>query len=194
MSASPSPSPPPRPRPRLPRFIYEHWARDPDGVPNSQIWGHSITEFFWIQRDLRIPGLFTAWGMSMLHYLRERLSPDQRDVLAEDRSHARASSSRGCSCASPTPSRTASWRRSASAAIPGVDTHGSRVPCHINSSEPPSAQHHSLGPPSRQPCQAGSASGSETTRKPLTFALVYSPLRVSPGCYVSGRGERERRK
>jgi hypothetical protein len=56
-------------------------------TPNGQIWGHSIAEFFWIQRDPRIPGLLTAWSMSMLHYLRERLSPDQRDVLAEDRSH-----------------------------------------------------------------------------------------------------------
>ena len=81
------------------RFIYQEWKRDPNGLvlrrsqtpdgyrtPNGQIWGHSLSDLFLIER---IPGvaLCTIWSTSMLQKLNESLSPSQKKLLAADEQH-----------------------------------------------------------------------------------------------------------
>lgn len=59
------------------RFVYNQWVRDPNGpflkkppptgkrLANQIVWGHSVHDFFWIQR---IPGInvVTIWSRSMI--------------------------------------------------------------------------------------------------------------------------------
>ena len=73
------------------RFIYQWWERPPKGkhltgrdaprgkrTPNGAIWGHSIDEFFMLQR---IPGVnvITCWSRSMIKELNERPIDDGDD-------------------------------------------------------------------------------------------------------------------
>jgi hypothetical protein len=79
------------------RFIYQVWKRNPNGsilkrgraphgvrTPNGQVWGHSLSDFFWIER---IPGVNvrTVWSTSMLRKLDDSLFPSQKKLLAADR-------------------------------------------------------------------------------------------------------------
>ena len=79
------------------RFIYQFWKRDPNGpvlirdqapngrrTPNGQVWGHSLSDLFRIER---IPGLAlcTIWSTSMLRELNESPSPSQKQLLAADK-------------------------------------------------------------------------------------------------------------
>ena len=81
------------------RFIYQLWERDPNGpilkrghapegcrTPNGQVWGHSLSDFFWIER---IPGVSvrTVWSTSMIQKLNDSLSPSQKKLLASDERH-----------------------------------------------------------------------------------------------------------
>src|SRR5258708_15612624 len=81
------------------RFIYQVWHRNPTGpilkrgqaphgfrTPNGQVWGHSLSDFFWIER---IPGVNvrTIWSTSMLQKLNDRLFPSQKKILATDPLH-----------------------------------------------------------------------------------------------------------
>ena len=81
------------------RFIYQVWDRDPNGsilkrgrapngirTPNGQVWGHSLSDFFWIER---IPGanVRTIWSTSMLQKLHDTLSPPQKELLTAARLH-----------------------------------------------------------------------------------------------------------
>jgi hypothetical protein len=67
------------------RHVFLQWARDPDGPvirkedctvgnrpANGLIWGHSLGDFFWLQR---IPGvnMLTVWSRSMIKEYGERL-------------------------------------------------------------------------------------------------------------------------
>jgi len=78
------------------RFIYQVWERNPNGsilkrgeapkgcrTLNGQVWGHSLADFFWIER---IPGVGvrTIWSTSMLQRLSDSLSPSQKKILAAD--------------------------------------------------------------------------------------------------------------
>ena len=81
------------------RFIYQVWDRNPNGpilkrgqaphgirTPNGQVWGHSLSDFFWIER---IPGVNvrTIWSTSMLQRLNDTLSPSQKKILAAYQPH-----------------------------------------------------------------------------------------------------------
>jgi hypothetical protein len=79
------------------RFIYQVWERNANGpilkrgeapegyrTPNGQVWGHSLSDFFWIGR---IPGVNvrTVWSTSMLQRLKDSLSPLQEKLFAADK-------------------------------------------------------------------------------------------------------------
>jgi len=80
------------------RFIYQVWERNSNGpilrrgqapeghgTPNGQVWGHTLSDFFWIER---IPGVSvrTIWSTSMLQELGDSLSPSQKKkLLAADK-------------------------------------------------------------------------------------------------------------
>jgi hypothetical protein len=81
------------------RFINQDWERNPNGpflerdqgpngnrTPNGQIWGHSLSDFYFIQR---VPGLnyITIWSTSMLQNLDDSLSSSQKELLAADKRH-----------------------------------------------------------------------------------------------------------
>jgi hypothetical protein len=81
------------------RFIYQLWERDPDGpilrrggapegcrTPNGQVWGHSLSDFFWIER-IPCVNVRTIWSTSMLQRLNDSLSPSQKKLLAADERH-----------------------------------------------------------------------------------------------------------
>ena len=69
-------TPPTHPEGRT-RFVYQEWQREPDGPllsrppptgvrpPNALIWGHTLEDFFWIQRIPNIP-MLTIWSRTMI--------------------------------------------------------------------------------------------------------------------------------
>jgi hypothetical protein len=72
------------------RFVYKQWARDPAGAllprnpplgkrpANGLIWGHTINDFFWMQR---LPGVnvMTIWSRSMIQDFGENYSNEEHD-------------------------------------------------------------------------------------------------------------------
>jgi hypothetical protein len=72
------------------RFVYNQWVRDPDGpiltkppplgkrLANRIIWGHTINDFFWIQR---IPGInvVTIWSRSMIQEFGENFAGEEHE-------------------------------------------------------------------------------------------------------------------
>jgi hypothetical protein len=75
-------------------FVYRQWDRAPDGkyldkydapsgkrTPNGAVWGHSLDDFFWIQR---IPGVnvVTYWSRSMIKEYGERPIDDGNEPHA----------------------------------------------------------------------------------------------------------------
>ena len=78
------------------RFVYQQWKRDsngpllrrgeaPDGcrTPNGQVWGHTLDDFFWVER---VPGVAVCciWSTSMAKILNDRLPPSQKTPVDEE--------------------------------------------------------------------------------------------------------------
>jgi hypothetical protein len=79
------------------RLIYQVWERNPNGpilrgsqihtghrTPNGQRWGHSLSDFYWIETIPGVSGLLGIWSTSMLQKLNDSLSPSQKELLAAD--------------------------------------------------------------------------------------------------------------
>ena len=78
-------------------FIYNQWVRDPNGpfldkhkapigkrTPNGMIWGHSINDFFWIERQSGIR-VMTIWSRSMIQEFGENYADEEHDPEPEPR-------------------------------------------------------------------------------------------------------------
>ena len=78
------------------RFVYQLWRRSSNGptlrrdeapsgcrTPNGQVWGHTLDDFFYVERVPGIPYV-TIWSTSMIQKLNDILPPSQKDVGDDD--------------------------------------------------------------------------------------------------------------
>ena len=78
-------------------FIYNQWVRDPNGpfldkckapigkrTPNGMIWGHSINDFFWIERQSGMR-VMTVWSRSMIQEFGENYADEEHDPEPQPR-------------------------------------------------------------------------------------------------------------